>query len=96
MPRLSLYRPEKGNDYKFFDQRMSEMFTVGGVDVNIHKYLGPVTQGNVSMTEPGGATTLLGIQDLLFLDYCLNKKHYYLYQEYNPQCLEMEQEFHIH
>jgi len=68
MPRLSLYRPEKGNDYKFFDQRISEMFTVGGVDVNIHKYLGPITQGNVSMTEPGGATTLTGIQDLLFLE----------------------------
>jgi len=68
MPRLSLYRPEKGNDYKFFDRRISEMFTVGGVDVHIHKYLGPLTQGNVSMTEPGGATTLLGIQDLLFLE----------------------------
>ena len=41
MPRLSLWRPNKGNDYKFFDQRISEMFTIGGTDVNIHKYLGP-------------------------------------------------------
>ena len=67
MPRLSLYRPHKGDDYKFFDRRMSEMFTVGGVDVNIHKYLGPLDQGFVSNTEPGG-TSLTSIQDLLFLE----------------------------
>jgi len=67
MPRLSLYRPEKGNDYKFFDQRMSEMFTVGGVDVNIHKYLGPVDQAFTSNTEPG-TTGITAIQDLLFLE----------------------------
>jgi hypothetical protein len=68
MPRLSLYRPEKGNDYKFFDRRISEMFTVGGVDVNIHMYLGPIAQGSVSATEPGGATSITKIQDLLFLE----------------------------
>ena len=67
MPRLSLYRPHKGDDYKFFDRRMSEMFTVGGVDVNVHKYLGPLDQGFVSNTEPGG-TSLTSIQDLLFLE----------------------------
>ena len=67
MPRLSLYRPHKGDDYKFFDRRISEMFTVGGVDVNIHKYLGPLDQGFVSNTEPGG-TSLTSIQDLLFLE----------------------------
>lgn len=72
MPRLSLYRPEKGNDYKFFDRRISEMFTIGGVDVNVHKYIGLQTQGNVSMTEPGSSSPLssgiTGIQDLLFLE----------------------------
>jgi hypothetical protein len=67
MPRLSLWRPNKGNDYKFFDQRMSEMFTVGGVDVNIHKYLGPVDQPFTSNTEPG-TTGITSIQDLLFLE----------------------------
>jgi hypothetical protein len=67
MPRLSLWRPNKGNDYKFFDQRMSEMFTVGGVDVNIHKYLGPVDQPFTSNTEPG-TTGVTSIQDLLFLE----------------------------
>jgi hypothetical protein len=67
MPRLSLWRPNKGNDYKFFDRRMSEMFTVGGADVNIHKYLGPADTGFVSNTEPGG-TGITSIQDLLFLE----------------------------
>lgn len=72
MPRLSLYRPNKGNDYMFFDRRMSEMFTVGGVDINIHKYLGPLDQDNISATEPGNTSVLstgvTGIQDLLFLE----------------------------
>jgi hypothetical protein len=67
MPRLSLYRPNKGNDYKFFDRRMSEMLTVGGTDVNIHKYLGPAETGFVSNTEPG-ITGITSIQDLLFLE----------------------------
>ena len=67
MPRLSLWRPNKGNDYKFFDRRMSEMFTVGGTDVNIHKYLGPNDQPFISNTEPG-TTGITSIQDLLFLE----------------------------
>lgn len=44
MPRLSLWREKKGNDYKFFDRRISEMFTIGGTDINVHKYLGPLDQ----------------------------------------------------
>lgn len=69
MPRLSLYRPNKGNDYKFFDRRMSEMFTVGGTDVNIHKYLGPDTTGGGSATEPEYLNqSAKNIQDLLFLE----------------------------
>lgn len=41
MPRLSLYRPNKTNDYKFIDKSISEMYTVGGLDIFVHKYLGP-------------------------------------------------------
>jgi hypothetical protein len=67
MPRLSLWRPNKGNDYKFFDRQISEMFTVGGVDINLHKYLGPMDQGFTSNTEPG-TTGVTSIQDLLFLE----------------------------
>lgn len=67
MPRLSLYKPTKGNDDKFINKTMSEMFTVGGVDVYVHKYLGPLAQPNTSATETG-ATGITGIQDLLFLE----------------------------
>ncbi len=67
MPRLSLYRPQKGYDYQFFDKTISEMFTVGGVDINLHKYLGPADTGFVSNTEPG-TTGISAIQDLLFLE----------------------------
>ena len=67
MPRLSLYKPTKGNDDKFINKTMSEMFTVGGVDVYVHKYLGPLAQANTSATEPG-TTGITGIQDLLFLE----------------------------
>lgn len=67
MPRLSLYRPQKGHDYQFHDKTISEMFVVGGVDVNIHKYLGPLDTGFVSNTEPG-TTGVSSIQDMLFLE----------------------------
>lgn len=67
MPRLSLYRPTKGSDYQFFDKTISEMFTVGGVDINLHKYLGPLDTGFISNTEPGG-TGITSIQDMLFLE----------------------------
>ena len=40
MPRLSLYRPERTNDFKFFDKTISEKYTVGGLDIFVHKYLG--------------------------------------------------------
>ena len=42
MPRLSLYRPNRTADYQFFDRTIKEMFTVGGADFYIHKYLGPI------------------------------------------------------
>jgi hypothetical protein len=41
MPRLSLYRPEKGNDFRMLDRVINEQFQVGGTDVFIHKYIGP-------------------------------------------------------
>ncbi len=71
MPRLSLYRPQKGNDYKFIDKTIWEMFQVGGTDVLVHKYLGPSDsiQGNTPSTpEYTGGTDPFQIQDLLFLE----------------------------
>jgi hypothetical protein len=69
MPRLSLYRPEKGNDYKFIDKTAWEMFQVGGVDVLIHKYLGP--GGGAAGTKNSDGRTVedpFRIQDVLFLE----------------------------
>ena len=71
MPRLSLYRPERGNDYEFIDKQVYEMFTVGGTDVNIHKYLGPVNPDDESATADSpqyNAVQETNIQDLLFLE----------------------------
>lgn len=70
MPRLSLYRPEKTQDYKFLDRTINEMFTVGGTDLYIHKYLGPADQGpSKDFTQPQyNNLDPTNIQDLLFLE----------------------------
>ena len=41
MPRLSLYKPTKTNDYHYMDRNIREQFSIGGVGAHIHKYLGP-------------------------------------------------------
>lgn len=69
---MSLYRPEKGNDFRFLDRVINEEFQVGGVDVFIHKYLGPVDPGSAD-ASPGlplntHDITELGIQDLIFME----------------------------
>jgi hypothetical protein len=71
MPRLSLYRPEKGKDYKFIDQTIWEMFQIGGTDVLIHKYLGPGNTGSLGAspsTPQYQNDNVVNIQDLLFLE----------------------------
>lgn len=46
MARLSLWQNGRHtNDYKFFDRRISEMFTIGATGILLHKYLGPAGQG---------------------------------------------------
>jgi len=71
MPRLSLYRPEKGKDYSFLDRQISEMFSVGGTDVHLHKYLGPVnTEESASTADRPQYDSVkeTNIQDLLFME----------------------------
>ena len=73
MPRLSLYRPNRTNDYQFLDRTISEMFTVGGLDIFCHKYLGPqgagTDNGNNDATIPNyNSTNPLFIEDLLLLE----------------------------
>lgn len=71
MSRLSLWKDGKhGNDYKFMDRRISEMFTIGGTGVLLHKYLG--TKENTGSTDPTLPEYLnqseKNIQDLLWLE----------------------------
>ena len=71
MPRLSLYKPEKGNDYDFLDKTIAEMFTVGGTDVFVHKYLGPQNpdESEATPSQPRyDAVKETNIQDMLFLE----------------------------
>jgi len=69
-----MYRPNKTNDYRFFDRTISEQFTVGGLDIYIHKYLGPtIVENNPTTTGINGDATQpnyqvndpLFVQDLL-------------------------------
>ena len=69
MPRLSLYKPERGQDYRFIDRQVSEMFQVGGTDVYLHKYLGPKNPETGTADQPiYDVIKETNIQDLLFLE----------------------------
>lgn len=95
MPRLSLYRPEKGNDYKFIDRTISEMFTVGATDLYVHKYIGsnnPSTSADTTL-PPYSQTVETNIQDLLFQenrDRKYDKNIYRLRGHYNVQNLDFD------
>lgn len=70
MPRLSLWKEgAHTNDYRFFDGRIREMFTVGGTTINIHKYIGPkeqTTSGTDATKPKYDIWNELTIEDLLW------------------------------
>jgi len=71
MPRISLWKDgTHTNDFKFFDRNISEMFTVGGTGINVHKYMGILDQGKSDDASQPQATPddPLAIQDFLFLE----------------------------
>ena len=71
MPRLSMYRPNRSSDYQYLDQIIAEQYTVGGLDIFVHKYLGPQTgdPGDADATIPVRETqNPLFIEDLLLLE----------------------------
>ena len=95
MPRLSLWRPNKTNDYNFFDKIISEQFTAGSTDLYIHKYLGPTNQGpSIDATQPEyDVLAPTNIQDLLFLenrDRSYDPNVYRLRGHYNVQNLDFD------
>lgn len=57
MPRLSLYNPRLGNDYKFIDKMVKAHFEHGGTALLVHKYIGGEGDGG----NPK-------IQDVLFME----------------------------
>jgi len=95
MPRLSLYRPNKQNDYRFLDRTISDMLTAGGTDLYVHKYLGPTDQGpSTDPTQPQYETlSPTNIQDLLFMenrDRTYDPNIYRLRGHYNVQNLDFD------
>jgi len=101
MPRLSLFRPNRTRDYQFLDRTIAEMYTVGGVDIYVHKYLGPVAggedsaqSGNQDATQPVFDTVdVLNIQDLLLLenrDRIYDQDIYVMRGVYNTQDVDFD------
>jgi hypothetical protein len=101
MPRLSLYRPNRTRDYQFLDRTISEMYTVGGMDIFLHKYMGPQTggedsafSGNYDATQPIYDTLdPLNIQDLLLLenrDRIYDQDVYCMRGVYNHQDIDFD------
>tara|TARA_Y100000034_G_scaffold70208_1_gene84698 strand:- start:5707 stop:6639 length:933 start_codon:yes stop_codon:yes gene_type:complete len=74
MPRLSLWRQDKSNDYNFFDANIREQFDIGGTAFLVHKYLGPENVGEQSdSSQPNhhGSTdgsSEIKIQDMLLME----------------------------
>ncbi len=101
MPRLSLYRPNRTRDYQFLDRTISEMYTVGGLDIFVHKYMGPQTGGEDSALSGNGDATQpiydelnpLNIQDLLLLenrDRIYDQDIYTMRGVYNQQDIDFD------
>jgi hypothetical protein len=103
MPRLSLYRPNRQNDYKFIDRTVAEMYQVGGVDMFIHKYLGPKPSGDDSSSISGGTQDAtqpsystenpLFIEDLFLLenrDRSYSQDIYEMRGVYNAQDIDFD------
>ena len=82
MPKLSLWNPNRTNDYKFFDRTLRDYFSAGGVGVYVHKYIGVILppeketetreENDITLPSlPDEASTLVPetqIQDLFFLE----------------------------
>jgi hypothetical protein len=77
MARISLWSPQKGNDYNFIDRTIGENFQIAGDGVLVHRYIGPTTdsEGDINIS-------LNTIQDVLFLSNN-NRK-------YDPNVIELK------
>ena len=93
-----MYRPNRTADYQFLDRTIKEMYTVGGLDIYIHKYLGPIVDttgtGNADAKLPVYDTTNpLFIEDLLLLenrDRAYDPDVYIMRGVYNTQDIDFD------
>lgn len=89
MPRLQLWNRTKGNNYKFFDRTIRQMFRIGGTEFLVHKFLGAVPQdGSPSPVDDPFPSTDVTIQDVLLLeirDRVYDRDVYSLMGSYNVQ-----------
>lgn len=95
MPRLSLYKPTKSNDFRYIDKVIKEQFQAGGTDLLVHKYLGVTNTGPSSdPTQPQITTpSASAIQDLMFLETRDRKYDTHVYSirgHYNVQNLDFD------
>lgn len=92
MPKISLWKPIKTNDFVFSDRISREHFDLGGTGVFIHKYLGPDPTSNANDPSQdnflaGGPADETTIQDVLFLENRDRKYEQNVYElrgVYNP------------
>jgi len=96
-----MYRPNRTRDYQFLDRVISERYTVGGLDIFLHRYMGPQTGGedsalssNYDATQPIYDTLdPLHIQDLLLLenrDRIYDQDIYVMRGVYNHQDIDFD------
>lgn len=77
MPRISLWKPYRDNDYRFNDRALRDYYNMGGTGVYTHLYEGPLGGGDVTT-----------IQDVLFLENRSRKYSENIYEMrgvYQPQ-----------
>ncbi len=82
MPRISTWKPQKGNNYYYQDRIVKNYFLHSGTGVYVHKYIGPASGGD--------ETT---IDDLLFLENRSRKYSDEIYElrgTYQPQSSDFD------
>lgn len=72
MPRISLWKNAKTQDYHYQDRLIREAVDAGGTTMLVHKYLGPATTDADDPTQPKVESQIdiseLDIQDVLFME----------------------------
>lgn len=96
MPRISLWSNEKyGQDAMWFDKHIYEQFTMGGVDLYVHKYLGAENPNTTNdATQPNYPNlSAQNIQDILLLENRDRKYSQDIYRVrgyYSPADLDLD------